>query len=241
VVVLVACETLVLVLLVVLVVGLLRSHAEILRRLGPPREEGEAQWQHDPSLPEPGQRAGVREGHDIVGTTLVGDAVQIGLGAEAPPTLLAFLSSGCSVCSRFWDDLRSRRKPSELPAGIRLLTITKDVSEESPSRLRELAGEVPVVMSSAAWADYGAPAAPYFVYVRGGDVHGEGSASNWRQIASLLRDAVADGSYERNGERRTGDVDRILASAGIGPGHPSLYPGKNSTQTPAAHPGQESP
>jgi hypothetical protein len=238
VVVLVACETLVLVLLVVLVVGLLRSHAEILRRLGPPGDDGETEWQHDPSLPQPGQRAGVREGHDIIGTTLAGDAVQIGLGTEAPPTLLAFLSSGCSVCARFWDDLRSSRKPPELPPRIRLLTITKDVDEESPSRLRELAGEVPVVMSSAAWRDYGAPAAPYFVHVRGGDVHGEGSASNWRQIASLLRDAVADGSYERNGERRTGEVDRILASAGIGPGHPSLYPGRNSSQAPAAHPGQ---
>src|SRR5690242_2324582 len=186
--VLVACETLVLVLLVVLVVGLLRSHAEILRRLGPAGDEGEAEWQHDPSLPEPGQRAGVREGHDIVGSTLGGDAVQIGLGSEAPPTLLAFLSSGCSVCAGFWDDLRLRRKPAELPLGIRLLAITKGVSDESPSRVRELAGDVPVVMSTAAWHDYAAPAAPYFVYVRGGDVHGEGSASNWRQIASLLRD-----------------------------------------------------
>jgi hypothetical protein len=32
---LIACETVLLVLLVVLVAGLLRSHAEILRRLGP--------------------------------------------------------------------------------------------------------------------------------------------------------------------------------------------------------------
>jgi hypothetical protein len=229
-VVLVACETLVLVLLVVLVVGLLRSHAEILRRLGPPREDGESEWQPDPSLPEPRQRAGVREGHDIVGTTLIGDAVQIGLGAEAPPTLLAFLSSGCSVCERFWVDLRSGRRPAELPPGIRLLAITKNVTEESPGRLGELAGEVPVVMSSAAWRDYGAPAAPYFVYLEGGDVHGEGSASNWRQIASLLHDAIADGVHARDGERRTSEVDRILASAGIGPGHPSLYPGSRESQ-----------
>ena len=38
--VLVSVETVLLVLLVVLVAGLLRSHAEILRRLGPPGEEG---------------------------------------------------------------------------------------------------------------------------------------------------------------------------------------------------------
>ena len=37
--VLVACETLLLVLLLVLVASLLRSHAEILRRLGPPDED----------------------------------------------------------------------------------------------------------------------------------------------------------------------------------------------------------
>ena len=101
-VVLLACETFVLVLLVVLVVGLLRSHAEILRRLGPTPPDGEEQWRHDPSVPAPRQRAGVREAHDIVGMTLLGDAVQIGLGAEAEPTVLAFLSSGCSVCERFW-------------------------------------------------------------------------------------------------------------------------------------------
>lgn len=224
-VVLVACETLVLVLLVVLVVGLLRSHAEILRRLGPADESEDRVWQHDPSLPEPRQRAGVREGHDVVGTTLAGDVVKIGLGADAPPTLLAFLSSGCSVCQRFWHDMSSGQRPPELAPGIRFLAVTKDPSEESPSRLRELAGpELPVVLSSAAWHDYGAPAAPYFVYLEGGDVHGEGSANSWRQIASLLGDAIADRAYARGGERRTREVDRVLASAGIEAGHPSLYP-----------------
>ncbi len=225
--ILVAVETLVLVLLVVLVVGLLRSHAEILRRLEAPRSTDEGEPQIDPSLPEPGQRAGVREGHDILGSTLAGDAVQVGLGSEAPPTLLAFLSSGCTVCRRFWDDLREGRRPAELAPGIRLLAITKDPSEESLSRLRDLAGTgIPVIMSSAAWRDYGAPGSPYFVYLERGDVHGEGSASTWQQIASLLRDAIADGAYANGGERRTREVDRVLASAGISPGDPSLYPGR---------------
>ncbi|MBV8941849.1 MAG: hypothetical protein JO342_11245 [Solirubrobacterales bacterium] len=240
-VVLVACETLLLVLLVVLVVGLLRSHAEILRRLGPPREDGDEEFQQDPglpgqlrqgpSLPSPRQRAGGREGHDVVGTTLAGDAVKLGLGKDAPPTLLAFLSSGCSVCQRFWDDLRSGRRPPELAPGIRFLAVTKDPSEESPARLGELAGaEIPVVMSSAAWLDYGAPAAPYFVYLEAGDVYGEGSASSWRQIASLLRDAIDDQAFVRGGERRTREVDRVLASAGIEAGHPSLYPAGKGEQ-----------
>ncbi len=216
--VLVACETLLLVLLVLLVAALLRSHAEILRRLGPP--DGSA-----PDLPEPAQRAGVRDASDLAGVTPARDALKIGLGEAAPPTLVAFLTSGCTACLGFWDDLRSGRRPSELPAEVRVVAVTKDPSHESPSRVRELAGDgVPVVMSSAAWEHYAVPAAPYFVYIRGGHVHGEGSASSWRQIASLVRDAIED--VAGNGERRTAEIDRVLAEAGIAPGDPSLYPSR---------------
>jgi hypothetical protein len=228
---LVACETLLLALLLLLVVGLLRSHAEVLRRLGPPGEEAEAgdsalSGEASGRLPEPGRRAGLREGHDIAGLTVARDAVKIGLVEDSPPTLLAFLSSGCAVCERFWTDLHTGRAP-ELPEDVRVIAVTKDASHESPSRLRGLAPDsVPLVMSSAAWQDYGVPASPYFVYLEGGRVRGEGSASNWGQIASLLRDAVADHA-QHGGESRTGEVDRVLAAAGIGPGHPSLYPGRN--------------
>ena len=90
---LVAVETLLLVLLTVVVAGLLRSHAEILRRLGP-TEAGSG------GLPEPGARSGARDGRDVAGVTLAGDALMIGLGDGSPPTMLAFLSSGCAVCDR---------------------------------------------------------------------------------------------------------------------------------------------
>src|SRR3954449_6848514 len=50
--VLVAVETVLLALLVLLVAGLLRSHAEILRRLGP-ADESAAPGASDPALPEP--------------------------------------------------------------------------------------------------------------------------------------------------------------------------------------------
>lgn len=214
-VVLVACETLLLVLLVLLVAGLLRSHAEILRRLGPPDEDRQ-------SLPEPGSRAGDHDGHDIAGTTLAGDAIMIGLGADSPPTLLAFLSSGCGVCERLWEDLGAGR-PAGLPPQVRLVAVVKDASAESPARLRSLApASVPVVMSSAAWQAYGVPATPYFVYLEAGHVQGEGSASGWKQILSLLRDATED-AVHHNG--RADNVEQVLGAAGIGPNDPSLYPG----------------
>ena len=51
---------------------------------------------------------------------------------------------------------------------------------ESPSRLRDLApADVPVVMSSQAWEDYGVTMSPYFVLVGAdGEVRGEGAASS---------------------------------------------------------------
>jgi hypothetical protein len=218
--VLVACETLLLVLLLLLVAGLLRSHAEILRRLGPP-DEGESR------LPEPGGRSGGRAARDVAGTTLAGDALMIGLGPSSPPTLLAFLSSGCAVCERLWEDLRAGR-PGELPAEVRLVAVVKDARAESPARLRAVARtSVPVVMSSAAWKDYGVPATPYFVYIEGGHVQGEGSASGWKQIVSLLRDATADAAHRNGGA----DAEDALAAAGIGPGHPSLYPDRGPEGT----------
>jgi hypothetical protein len=219
---LVACETLLLVLLTLLVVGLLRSHAEILRRLGPPQAQSGGEG---PPVPEPEARAGMRPGRDLVGTTLERDAVKIGLGEGAPPTLLAFLSSGCTVCHGFWDDLREGRQPPGALGSLRFVAVTKDPSHESPSRLRELAPtNLPVVMSSAAWSDYGVPGAPYFVYLEAGEVQGEGSANTWTQILSLLRDAIDDRAQAGGGEQRTGEIDRTLAVNGIGPGHPSLYP-----------------
>lgn len=235
--VLVACETLLLVLLTLLVIGLLRSHAEILRRLGPGQADASGSGASPPgsggSLPEPGRRAGTRPGHDVAGVTLGRDALQIGLDETAPPTLLAFLSSGCAVCARLWDDLRREGRPPAVPPAVRLITVTKDPSHESPSRLRELApATLPVIMSSTAWRDYRVPGAPYFVYLARGRVHGEGSASSWTQIASLLRDAIEDAAYAGVGDGA--DLDETLGAAGIGPGHPSLYPGRE-------HVGEERP
>jgi hypothetical protein len=223
--VLVAVETVLLALLVLLVAGLLRSHAEILRRLGP---GGEAGGEDDSVLPEPPAVVTTRAPADIAGTTLEGDAVKVTLGAAAPPTLVAFLTSGCAVCGNFWDDMRRGRHAEHLDRGMRVVVVTKDTSHESPSKLERLRpDDVPVVMSTAAWDAHDVPAAPYFVYVEGGLVQGEGSATTWKQIASLLRDAEHDAKHAVGGDERTDRIDEILEASGVGPGHPSLYPGED--------------
>jgi hypothetical protein len=230
--VLVATETLLLVLLAILVVGLLRSHAEILRRLGPP--EGEAARASGPRPPgELSQRGRPTRAADIAGSTLDGTPIQVGVRPGGPSTLLAFLSSGCLTCRTFWESLGSDAAPA-VPGGARLVAVTKDRDLESPARLRDLApADVPLVMSSAAWRDYEVPTSPYFVYVDGGsgEVHGEGAASGWEQVASLLRDALDDAATAERaaasgatGPERASRIDRELAEAGIGPGHESLYP-----------------
>ena len=200
---LVSVETMLLVLLVVLVAALLRSHAEILRRLGPQDSA--------PRLPEP--PAGARTdaaAPELVGVTPGGDAVKLAFDRDS--TLLAFLSSGCTSCAGFWETLGERR-----PApGLRTLIVTRGPDREQRVKLRALAPDsVPVVMSSAAWEDYAVPGSPYFVLVEDGEIRGEGVATTWDALASLVEDAIA----EQRG------VDERFAAVGIGPEHPSLYPG----------------
>jgi hypothetical protein len=219
---LVASETILLALLLVLVAGLLRSHAEILRRLGPPDE---ARADADTALPEPPTAsAEVLPPAPIAGTTLEGDAVKVTLGPTAPPTLVAFLTSGCGVCGNFWEGLRSGRPAALGDSDLRVVVVTRDTSHESPSRLAELRPpELPLIMSSAAWQAYRVPAAPYFVFVDSGVVRGEGSATTWKQIGSLLRDAEHD-ARRLDSNERTDAIDDVLGAAGITAGHPSLYP-----------------
>jgi hypothetical protein len=214
----VSVETVLLVLLLVLVAGLLRSHAEILRRLESAGGAGDDASRLTPSAPqrEPGAEAAA-----LAGPTPEGDAVHLefSVGAGAP-TLLAFLTSGCSTCAGFWDTLGEPR----LPPGVRTVVVTHGSERERPAALRKLAPPgIPVVMSTQAWTDYQVPAAPYFVLVDG-TIRGEGVATTWQAVGSLVSDAVAD-LRESNGTARAGAVERRLAAAGIGPDHPSLYPG----------------
>ena len=223
----VSVETVLLVLLVVLVAGLLRSHAEIMRRLGP-AEEGSS------SVAEPSVTRESVVAPELAGVTPEGDAVKLAFeGAGTAPTLLAFLTSGCGTCAAFWETLGERR----LPAAVRTVIVTHGADRERPAKLRSLApAGIAVVMSSQAWADYEIPGAPYFVMVDEA-IRGEGVATTWRALASLVSDAIEDqhdaervggGAGAVTGERRAERIDETFAAAGIGPSHPSLYPDRQT-------------
>ena len=250
-------------LLALLVAGLLRAHAEVLRTLhqmgvtlDPAAEDTQARTSHP--LPTPSARradgrptpAGpdASDVADISGSTPRGDAMSIAVADVSHDTLVAFLTSGCATCRGFWDSFRA--EPPSVPGGARLVVVTRGSEAESPGALVGLTGAggrgtsaVPVVMSTEAWEHYDVPYAPYFVYVSGlrGRIMGEGTASTWDQVRTLVANAVADGTTgtptgtpngtstgarrrSRADRERDADVDRALAKAGIEPGDPRLYP-----------------
>jgi hypothetical protein len=243
----VVAEGVAIALLAVLVLGLLRSHALILRalhELGAGLELEKEAGSPGPvpvsieggaALPAP--RPGAGAAHDVVGTDLAGHHTVVDVaGDRAPTVLLAFLTSGCSLCRTFWAELGP---DTALPAGARLVVVVKGAGEESPAALASLARPgVPVVVSDAAWVDYEVPGSPYFVLVEGGAVTGEGSAETWPGVRDLLEQAVAEAADARRAPRSDGGpgeaaapggrddlgrIDRELLAAGIHPGHASLY------------------
>jgi hypothetical protein len=246
--VLVVIEAVVLVFLVVLVAGLLRSHAEILRSLhdlgvgrDPLADPGATSPVGPPTLTRAPSRSPLPPAADVAGTAPGGDAVVVGIAGASQPTLLAFLSSGCITCRHFWDTFATPRLA--LPGGARLVVVTMGPEAESESAIANLAPPgVAVVMSSAAWSDYEVPGSPFFVFVDGeqGEIVGQGTAPDWDQVVRLMTEAGDDGALaagqeaaslrERRAARRRLDdrarearTDEILMSAGIHPGHPSLY------------------
>jgi hypothetical protein len=217
----VSVESVLLVLLIVLVAALLRSHAEILRRLGP--DDGRARDATQIVPPPEGIRA-ESPAPELAGVTPSGDAVKLSFEA-AGPTLIAFLTTGCTTCAGFWQTLGDRRA---LPR-VRNVIVTRGADREQRSKLRSLApAGVPVLMSSEAWTDYAVPGSPYFVLVDAGEVRGEGVATTWQALASLVGDAIEEqAEADRGGgaAARHRRIDETFAAAGIGPDHPSLYPG----------------
>jgi len=195
----------------------------------------------------------------LAGLTPSGDSVSLAVGDVGHDTLVAFLTSGCQTCRTMWDSFRG--DVTDVPGGARLVVVTRGSEAESPGAVAELAGpRLPVVMSTSSWEHYDVPYAPYFIYVSGpaGRITGEGVASTWEQVKTLLANAVADRvtspaappgvievdrSWARAGAdaEREARIDRDLSAAGIGPGDPRLYPtpvhpvaGGEASTTPAS-------
>jgi hypothetical protein len=214
-------------LLAVLVAGLLRSHAEILRalhELGAGLELDRADGPVDVTIEgvrAPRRSSSAETADAISGETLDGEAVALSLTAGTD-TLLAFLSSGCTTCGAFWEAFAERQV--EVPGGARLVVVTKSLDEESASTLEKRAPrQVPLVASSSAWEGFGVPGSPYFVYVDGaGRIIGEGSAATWPAVATLMGQAHADDQHRQGRLSREGRDDAALAAAGIRRGDPSL-------------------
>ncbi len=241
---LIAIEAVTIVALGVLVFGLLRSHAEILRRLHSLGAGLDPDTEPDVTARPHRAGSAPTTASDVTGTSVTDEPMSVGVVGARHDTLLAFLTTGCLTCVGFWEAFRDPRLAA--PGGARLVVVVKGADQESQSRLLELtSNDGPVVRSNEAWSDYAVPVAPYFVYVDGpsGRVIGEGAGQNWRQVSSLLDQALADAEAAGGRPRRPSTSsapsagrpetpqpedrsrsDRELAEAGILPGHPSLYP-----------------
>ncbi len=231
--------------LTLLVFGLLRTHAEILRaldRAGISLSDTAAAT----ATPLASQASGsvsthASQVHDLVGSVPGGGPAKIVVSGVEHFTLLAFLSPGCRTCKRFWEAFAV--PDLDLPGtNTRLVIVGQDPVHDSESAL---AGLVPLrvkaMLSSAAWQQYDVPGSPYFVLIdgTGNRVVGAGSAMSWPQLRDLLNQALDDSGLadtsgqvpsnaqrfkrSHSGRNRNARADQALQSAGIGPGHSSLY------------------
>jgi hypothetical protein len=240
---LVVVSTFVVLVLGILVAGLLRSHADILRSLhelgvgvGDPAAPTGSPVAVASAVAPPEGSPELGPAPAVAGLTPTGDALAVAVDNSDRLTLLGFLTSGCATCATFWHALQA---PGllELPDRTRVVIVTKGSDREAPVEvLARTTGRVPVVMSTDAWIDYRVPGSPFFVLVDGvtGRTVGQGVASHVGQLAELVRRAEHDrGAAVRQprrvetglgGPAREAAADEVLLAAGVLPGDPSLYP-----------------
>jgi hypothetical protein len=234
--ILIAIQGIVIVLLAVLVVGLLRSHAEILRALhdlGINLEDGAADGRARTfelgarprsGVAAPGTPVEERIGesglaapvdgplgvaHDLMGITPAGSAAAISVGGGDSYTLLAFLTSGCASCLDFWEAFRDPANRRIAGRDSSLVVLTKGPEAESPAQIADLAHpDVNVLLSTEAYDDYSVPIAPYFVLIDSSSkqIIGEGAAASFDQLRSLLSKATADSGRGLGSRRSRRDV-----------------------------------
>jgi hypothetical protein len=224
--VLVLLETILLAVLTVLVAGLLRAYATVLRRLHALDGGGSAQFRLapvPPSVSAPASRAEWTTAHDLSGESVRGELVSSRVVGVEHDTVLLFLSSGCTSCEVFWTELAG---PVALPQNTRLVVVTQGTDADDREAIQELApADLDVIMSTQAWRDYEVPGSPHVVYVEGrtGRVRGEGTGQSWAQVAQLIGTAQPRADKPRRDADVEAQVDRELMAAGILPGDPRLY------------------
>lgn len=229
--------------LCLLVAGLLRSHAAMLRHLhdlgmglyeedgvAPPRPARPAPGE---DTPRPNDAPAGRRAPEITGTTPAGDAAAYSLAGRDHDTLVLFLSVDCGTCQDFWTALADGRAQQVERPDRRLLAVTRGPASELVGTLAGRPTNVPVVMSDEAWEAFRVPGAPYVVHVDGpsGRVRGEGTSASWDQLLELVDRGATEtaGRFRRRG-RGGGpprDSDEELLAIGLRPGDPSLYPDEN--------------
>lgn len=250
-----ASEIVVVALLAVLVVGLLRSHALILRDLAGMRQELEGQQALDraqaPPTSPPLEKRGLADLPEadlspeaLAAEIAVIEGIDLDLepqtwevGATGRATLIAFLSSGCLVCGQFWRDLDARG--DEL-GDVDVVVVTKGREEENLGKLRHLAGgALRVIMSTSTWERLEVPGSPYFVLLdaQGHTIAGAGSAQDWAQMSSLIQDYLLELEILTGDDAgRTRELSRVerenavLAAAGLDPDDPSFFAMPDSRQ-----------
>lgn len=216
-----------------LVVGLLRANADILRRLESVGAglEGSSASSHDHGAITLTRKPETAVSHrTIAGVTPDGEPLVASLASGTDPTLVAFLSTTCSTCTPFWEGLES----SVMHFGghrHRVVIVTLGESEESPTRAQSMRrGSVDVIMSSDGWSSFEVPGAPYFALIEAttGQVVGEGSAMTFESLTEFLTDATNDQKWDlqNSAESEESRIDADLREAGILPGDPRLYPQK---------------
>lgn len=237
--------------LALLVAGLLRSHAVILRRLheaGVPELGGDgallpmAPADNEPATPRPNDAPTRRDAPDLTGTNTDGDPMVVAVAGRRHDTSLLFLSADCATCEPFWQAVGDGRAARLGTPDHRLVVVSRGGESDLVASIAQRPVDVPVLLSSEAWQDYQVPGAPYIVHIDGpsGRIRGEGTSASWDQLVDLAgrgRTETADAFEDRPARRgRRGrrndlparDSDEELEAVGIAPGDPSLYPGSTA-------------
>ena len=123
--------------------------------------------------------------------------------------------------------LRTSRHPSAAAvAGARSFDDHYDAGATFEEVYQRIVDELLVAAREHGKVLYAVPGSPYFI-LADGTVRGEGVASSPAALASLIADALDDAALAA-APARSRQVDEVLAAAGIRPGDPSLYPGREA-------------